>query len=55
MPGSVAEIVGAAAGGFALLVIVVGFLCFYIFYWRRTEAKNRSSETGSSDPSNLGN
>lgn len=54
MPGSIAEIVGAAAGGFALLVIVVGLLWFYIFYWRRTEA-NRSSETGSSDPSNLGN
>ncbi|KAG6508579.1 hypothetical protein ZIOFF_033953 [Zingiber officinale] len=50
--GSVAEIVGAAAGGFALLVIVVGLLFFYIFYWGRTEA-NRSSETGSSDPSNL--
>ncbi|XP_042395411.1 PTI1-like tyrosine-protein kinase At3g15890 isoform X2 [Zingiber officinale] len=52
MPGSVAEIVGAAAGGCALLVIVVGLLFFCIFYWGRTEA-NRSSETGSSDPSNL--
>ncbi|KAG6505122.1 hypothetical protein ZIOFF_037470 [Zingiber officinale] len=50
--GSVAEIVGAAAGGCALLVIVVGLLFFCIFYWGRTEA-NRSSETGSSDPSNL--
>ncbi|URE29145.1 STYKc [Musa troglodytarum] len=50
MSSSIAAIVGAAAGGLALLVIIIGFLWFYILCCR-TPA-NKSSETGSSDPSN---
>ncbi|CAL9145890.1 unnamed protein product, partial [Musa hybrid cultivar] len=50
MSSSIAAIVGAAAGGLALLAIIIGFLWFYILCCR-TPA-NKSSETGSSDPSN---
>ncbi|CAL9108380.1 unnamed protein product [Musa textilis] len=53
MSSSIAAIVGAAAGALALLVIIIGFLWFYILCCR-TPA-NKSSETGSSDPSNPGN
>ncbi|XP_064989387.1 putative serine/threonine-protein kinase isoform X1 [Musa acuminata AAA Group] len=47
----VAAVVGGAAGGLAFLVIVIGFLWFYFLHCR-TPA-NKSSETGSSDPSTL--
>ncbi|URD78221.1 STYKc [Musa troglodytarum] len=46
-------VVGGAAGGLAFLVIVIGFLWFYFLHCR-TPA-NKSSETGSSDPSTLDN
>ncbi|WOL10364.1 PTI1-like tyrosine-protein kinase [Canna indica] len=48
---SVAAVVGAASGGLALLVFVIGFLWFYILHFKKPA--NRNSETGSSDPSNL--
>lgn len=48
----IAAVVGAAAGGLALLAIVIGILWFYILpTWNPA---NRSSETGSSEPSNPG-
>ena len=52
MSNLVAAVVGGAAGGLAFLVIVIGFLWFYFLHCR-TPA-NKSSETGSSDPSTLG-
>ena len=51
MSRSLAAIVGGAAGGLALLVVLVWFL------WRRfllcKALRNKNSETGSSDPSTV--
>ncbi|KAJ0979745.1 hypothetical protein J5N97_015219 [Dioscorea zingiberensis] len=52
MSRSFAAIAAAAAGGLALLISGLCFLCFYILKARTLS--NKSSETGSSDPSTLG-
>ncbi|OAY83600.1 putative receptor-like protein kinase [Ananas comosus] len=48
---SSAAIAGTTAGGFAFLVIVLGF--YYCYVFRRRIPSNRNSDTGSSDPSTL--
>lgn len=49
---SSAAIAGTTAGGFAFLVIILGF--YYCYVLRRRIPSNRNSDTGSSDPSTLG-
>ncbi|KAH9627164.1 hypothetical protein KSS87_018404 [Heliosperma pusillum] len=51
MSGTLAAIVGGAAGAAALVVIIVILICFCIF---RSRSVSRTSETGSSDPSYQG-
>ncbi|XP_020085896.1 probable serine/threonine-protein kinase At1g01540 isoform X2 [Ananas comosus] len=48
---SSAAIAGTTAGGFAFLVIILGF--YYCYVFRRRIPSNRNSDTGSSDPSTL--
>lgn len=50
MSRSYAAIVGGAAGGLALVVIVIGLVWFCI----KCQNSKKNSETGSSDPSALG-
>lgn len=53
MSKSIATIVGGAAGAIALLSIIIGLIWFYKSQCK--SSSNRNSETGSSDPSALGN
>ncbi|KAF5204169.1 kinase [Thalictrum thalictroides] len=51
MSESLATIVGGAAGGLAGVVLLIGFLWFYMSHCKKFS--NKSSEAGSSDPSAL--
>ncbi|PIA61582.1 hypothetical protein AQUCO_00300834v1 [Aquilegia coerulea] len=51
MSQPLATIVGGAAGGLAGVVLLIGFLWFYMSHCKKSS--NKSSETGSSDPSAL--
>lgn len=51
MSWSLAALVGGAAGGLAVVAIVLGLICLYLFRWKGLS--NRASETASSDPSTL--
>ncbi|XP_028795852.1 putative serine/threonine-protein kinase isoform X1 [Neltuma alba] len=51
MSGSLAAIVGGAAGAVALVGIVIALICFCL---SRRRSVSRTSETGSSDPSQVG-
>ncbi|KAK8928547.1 putative leucine-rich repeat receptor-like protein kinase [Platanthera zijinensis] len=51
MSWSLAAVVGVAVGGLAVVVIVVGLICLYLFRWKGLS--NKASETASSDPSTL--
>jgi uncharacterized protein (DUF2062 family) len=48
-----AVIAGIVVGVLLLLLTFIGLLWFYVL--RRSSLSNRNSETGSSDPSTLGN